>query len=161
MAILGTLFTAIPLTAAIDVDAFPFHPSSATHIAWSIGFFVLVLGLGIWARESMMATVLNRRGFVTIEALFVAQILLCTATWRLGISITATEVLMMFLWVVMSGMAALAVDRRLTPGFLAYLLAFALAVQVPERRYYIMAAANLMFSSMAVYHWWPKQTAEK
>jgi serine/threonine-protein kinase len=160
MAIMGTLFTAVPLTAALAPDLVAFSTSYATHIAWSLGFFVLVAGFGIWARESMMSTVLNRRAFVAIEALFVGQILLCAATWRLGISLTATEVLLMFVWVVMSGMAALTLDRRLTPGFVGYLIAFVIAVQAPERRYLIMAAANLAFTITAVYHWWPKRKAQ-
>jgi len=64
-----------------------------------------------------------------------------------------TEILIMFVWVMASGFYALAVDRRLAPGAVGYLAAFALAVWRPEWRYPIMAVANGLYSVQAMVHW--------
>jgi len=151
MAILGVFFTGVPLLVQIDPGGILFKTSYATHIAWSCGFMALVAGFAYWARETMMSTVLNRRSVVALQGLFVAQILLFATAWRLDISLLATEVLMMFLWVVVSGLAALAIDRRLAGGFVAYLAGFLIALPFPAQRFYIMSSANFVFTICVIY----------
>ena len=87
--------------------------------------------------------------------LFVCQASLWLATWRLDISVAHSELLMMFLWLVICGMTAIAIDRRLAPAAVSYLLALCFAVNYPEHRLYAMSAANFIFTIAAVWSWRP------
>jgi len=151
-AVLGSMFTLFPLFGALSDVALRTHGQK---VAWSLGFLVVILGLGWWARESMTATAINRRIFVSGVFLFVAQALLHLATWRMGLPIVQSDLLMMFLWFVVVAMIAITIDWRLTPAALGYAVAFAAAMRWPDRRLYVMSAANGIFTITALWHWRP------
>jgi serine/threonine-protein kinase len=153
MSVLGVLFVGVPLVQALTGR----EPTYGVWGAWSLGFSVLTTGFGIWARESLTATVLNRRSFMMVQWLFVTHLLLLATGWRLGLPIEATEILIMLMWVVFSGLAAITVDRRLAPGCVAFALAFALALGSPEYRKYLMSAANFVYAVVVVYQWLPRR----
>jgi hypothetical protein len=92
-----------------------------------------------------------------VQWLFVTHLLLLATGWRLGLPIEATEILIMLMWVVFSGLAAITVDRRLAPGCVAFALAFALALGSPEYRKYLMSAANFVYAVVVVYQWLPRR----
>ena len=161
--LLGTMFTVFPLIAALrpEIVAMRTHPHL---VLWSCGFLVIVLGLGYWARESMTKTVVNRRVFAAAVFLFVCQAAMAIGTWRLGVTVMQTEVLMMYLWIAISGMIAIGIDRRLAPSTLGYVAAASFASVYPELRFFAMSAANLVFTVNAVWYWRPESfrwTAEE
>jgi len=125
-------------------------------LLWTAGFLVFVLGLGYWARDSLSKTVVNRRAFASAVFLFVAQAAMVIGAWDLGLSVVQTEVLVMYLWIAISGMVAIGVDRRLAPSTLGYVLAALAASRWSEYRFYAMSAANLVFTINAVWHWKPE-----
>jgi hypothetical protein len=154
--ILGFLFTAFPLLAALE----PRLMVVRTHerwVLWSLGFIAVVLALSFWARDSLSKTVINRRVVIGTLFLFVCQIVLAVVAQRLDVPVLQTELLIMFLWFVIAGMAAIGIDHRLTPCALGYLIALLVAVWHPEHRLYAMAAANLGFTINAVWHWRPER----
>jgi serine/threonine-protein kinase len=149
------MFTGFPLLA----EARPSWIAMRDHghlVLWSCGFLVVIGALGWWARESMSKTVVNRRSFAAIVFLFVCQAAMVIGCWRLGIGVVETEVLMIYLWIAISGMTAIGVDRRLAPSTLGFVAAAAYASVWPEHRFYAMAAANAAFTLNAYWFWKPE-----
>ena len=70
--VLGTLFTTVPLIAALRPGTVALQ-THAEFVAWAAGLLVVILGLGFWARDSMTRTLVNRRIFATGVIVFVAQ----------------------------------------------------------------------------------------
>jgi len=153
--ILGVFFTAVPALLALRPGLAAMR-SHGVLLLWTAGFLVFVLGLGYWARDSLSKTVVNRRAFASAVFLFVAQAAMVIGAWDLGLSVVQTEVLVMYLWIAISGMVAIGVDRRLAPSTLGYVLAALAASRWPEYRFYAMSAANLVFTINAVWHWKPE-----
>jgi serine/threonine-protein kinase len=152
----GSMFTIFPLLAGLFPGVLRLR-GHAQHIGWSLGFLVLVVAFGFWARDTLSKTVLNRRSLASMIFLFTAQAALFIGAWRLDMPDVDAEIMMMFLWVALSGMFVIAVDRRLAPCALGYLAAFAFACVWPAQRFFAMAAGNFIFLVTSVYHWWPSR----
>jgi serine/threonine-protein kinase len=153
--VLGVMFTIFPLIAAVQPEWIAMRHHGHL-LGWSVGFLVVVTLLGLWARESMSKTVVNRRTWATAMFLFVGQAAMVLGTWRLGLTVVQTEVLMMYLWIAISGMVAIGIDRRLAPSTVGYVAAASFASYWPECRFYAMAVANALFTINAVYYWRPE-----
>jgi eukaryotic-like serine/threonine-protein kinase len=151
--ILGTLFTVFPLLSYVTGVELRTHRDLTL---WSIGFMVVVITLGAWARESMSKTVVNRRMLGTAMFLFVAQIVLAIGAWNLELSMAQTQIAQLFLWFVLSGMMAIAVDRGIAPTSIAMAAAFLVAARYPDHRLLAMSAGNLVFTINAVWRWFPE-----
>jgi len=151
---MGTIFTLAPLAGAYRPDLVGMR-HHVDWVAWSIGLFALLCGFGWWARESMRKTIINQRLFVTGLFLFVTQAALWLGAWNLGVPVAATQVIMIFSWFVTTGMVTIAIDRRMAPSTLAYLLGFMIASRHPAWSLYVMSAINLVFTLNAAWSWRP------
>jgi len=151
--VLGTVFTIAPLLGALTgghvID------THARAMVASASLLTLVGLVGLWARESMMKTLVNRRVFLTTMWTFVAQVALAGGAWHLGLPIPQVRVLMLFLWFAVAGMTTIAIDRRLAPAAVGYGAGFGLAVGWPEHTLYFMAAGNGLLTVTAVWYWRP------
>ncbi|MCA9676312.1 MAG: hypothetical protein KC464_14840, partial [Myxococcales bacterium] len=154
--VLGTLFTTVPLIAALRPGTVALQ-THAEFVAWAAGLLVVILGLGFWARDSMTRTLVNRRIFATGVIVFVAQMGFVLGAWRLGVALVQTQVLVMALWALSAMMVALAIDHRLTAAAIGYAAGFAAACLWPEHRFFAMSGGNLVFTINAVWHWRPAQ----
>jgi len=154
--LLGLLFTLLPLATAVTEGHLTLH-TYGEQVAWDGGFLVVVLLLGVWARESMTKTLINQRVFASILFLFVAQVALHTGFWMIGAPLVISQLGMMILWVAVAGMFAIAIDRRMWLAAAGYLAAFLLAARFPDRRWYAMAAANGVMTLNGVWVWKPKE----
>jgi serine/threonine-protein kinase len=158
--ILGAMFVAVPLLAA----AFPgssAHRGHGKSAAWSIAIVVVLAGFGVWARESLMKTLINRRILASAMFLFAIQAVMVLGTWWLGISEPQTETLMIFLWTVVVALIAITIDLRLVPSAVIYLIAFLVAARWVEYRLYVAAAGNLGFTVNAIVIWRPTPATTK
>ena len=149
---LGGLFTIAPLIGVASDLSLRTH---AQKIQWSVVFLAITLALGWWARESMMATAINRRIFVSGIFLFVAQTMLHLGTWKMGLPLVPTDQLMMFLWVVIVSMLCITVDWRLTPAAVGYALAFGAALRWPGARMFLISGGNAVFTLTVLWQWRP------
>jgi serine/threonine-protein kinase len=152
MLVLGACFTGFPLAAGLSGISLRTHQQQ---ILWSVGFLVVVLGLGYWARDSLSKTVINRRISATAGFLFVAQIVLQLGMAIMDLPIDLSQVMMLFLWLVIAVMMAIGVDRRLAPSAVGFLAAFLFAARYPEHRFFAMSACNFVFTVNAVVLWRP------
>ena len=154
VALLGAIFTLAPLAGGLDPDLVRAR-HHVHHVGWSAGLLVLLAALGVWARESIGKTAVNRRLFMTGLHLFLVQITLWIGAWYLALPVATTQVLMVLLWFAIGGMVAIAIDRRVAPSALAFLAAFVVSARHPDRALFIISAANLVFTINAVWAWWP------
>jgi eukaryotic-like serine/threonine-protein kinase len=153
--LLGVGFTVIPLANAVMGGGV----SPRSYRGWVVAsatFLVLVLAFGLWARDSMSRTVFNRRVFASTIAVFVFQLVLYAGASELGLSVVVASVVMILMWAVIAAMVAIAVDRRLWPMAVGYLIAFLCAARWPEQRFWAMAASNLILTINAVAIWKPR-----
>ena len=154
--ILGLFFVGAPLFGAIRPEVARMqHPIE--WVGWTSGLTVLHLVLGWWARESLSKTLVNQRLFLTVLLLFIAQIALWLGIWYLKIPATEGQVFMIFLWFVITGMVTIAIDVKIAPSVLVFLLGFMAAARWPQHARYVMAAINFAFVVNAVWAWKPEQ----
>jgi len=151
--LMGALFTIAPILA--EHASWASMDSHRTMVAWSIGFWIAVLGFGLWARQSMMRTLFNRRVWNTTQLVFLAQIVLHLGAWQLGIDPVTTNIIMVFQWFVMASMSSLAIDWRLFPTAVGFAGAFLVSARWPDARHTAMAVSNFVLTVNAVWIWRP------
>jgi eukaryotic-like serine/threonine-protein kinase len=141
--LLACVWIVLPL-ASQYVDHWIARLSYRTMLLWSAIFFVVLVTLMVWGRESLTKTAVNRRMMGSLVFVFVALFILHGAGWRLGIEPAALLALYLFLWFSIAGVVALTVDIYLAPVALGYLAAFIVAVLRPDLILFAMAGGNLV-----------------
>ena len=151
--VMGVIFTVTPLILASNPAMLP--SSHRDLVLWSVGLLGLMVSLGVWARESLRKTLINRRVFAAGVFLFVSQAVLMLAASTMGLTILQAEQLMLFLWFALAGMAAIGIDRRLFPMAISYGAGFGVVVANPTWWLYVMCATNFVFLVNTTWQWRP------
>ncbi len=150
----GVVWTIAPWLAHAleEADVGSAHPHLGG-IAFTFLLVALALCLGVWARESISRTLINRRLAATLTITLTAQIALFAGTWALGISFAQTQPLLMLLYAFSAGAASIAVDSRLWPSSLSFLVGFALSTWLPDWVHAFESAGNLLLTINFVMIW--------
>ncbi len=153
--IVGGLWTFLPLGAQAYYAQTGAEPTPWAPIGVSAFFIVLLTGLGIWARESMMGTAINRRlglaAFLAIGLQLVARVL----SFKTGESTMQSLHDQFLLWSAIVTMLASAVDWRLLVAAGGYLAAYvALPFVGMQHAFYVMSGANGVLLLNAMLLWW-------
>jgi eukaryotic-like serine/threonine-protein kinase len=141
--IMACVWIVLPLAGqyvGLSIERLSYRPM----LLGTAGFFVVVLALMVWARESMTRTAVNRRTMASVVFVLVAQLILHGAGWRLGIEPVALLTLNIFLWFSAAGFLAITVDIHLAPVALGYLAALVMAVLRPDLILFAIAGGNLV-----------------
>jgi eukaryotic-like serine/threonine-protein kinase len=149
---LGVLWTLSPLLAGLsfpDAVNGPLQLKAAT-----VGYLVIVLGLGLWARESLSRTLINRRIYATVLFFLVAQFALVAMSESMNLEAATIRALSIFLWSAVAGMMAIYLNAAFAAVALGYLAAFVAVVRWPEHYFLITAAANLNLTVFVVFLFW-------
>ncbi len=155
--VLGALWTLAPLTLTqvVDLHSDQYWPGV---IAPGL-YLVLLTGMGVWARDSMMRTAINRRVMATIAVALVGQIVMTLGGAALTVSVHHIQVMTIFLWAVVASMAAIAIDRRLFPSAMGYLATFGGAAVLAHNTFEVlwaMSAGHLVTTINVLSIWRPK-----
>ncbi|MBL4686430.1 MAG: serine/threonine protein kinase [Nannocystaceae bacterium] len=150
---LGAIWTVFPLLGYLMVRPVP--PWTTT--AATSGFLLLTCGLGLWARESLTKTAINRGVFGSVVALLVVELLVCGVSWRMGLPPPLQHVLHVALWLTTCTIVAVTVDRRLVVAAVGYGAALVATALYPSTTFAAMALANLLLTVTAVLAWRPRQ----
>ena len=161
-AILGTAFTAAPLIAE-------WLPSIAgftlrNHMLFSGLACAAVLLLVWWARDTMMATLLNRRVAAVAIFMFAAETLLVGGFAVAGSDAYHAQLAVQFMWGTCATWLAIIVDVRLFPSALAFYGGFMISARFPAAQLYTAAVANCAFMVNLILRWRPstwRQTTEE
>ena len=113
-------------------------------------------GLTLWARESMLATKVNRSAVLTIVGMLLAQLLLCYSAWRHGVSPSDAFALVSVIWAMAAGMFAATVERRTWPAALVYAATAVACTFWEEARLSAMWVANMVLLINVLVIWNPK-----
>ena len=149
--LLGISFTVLPIVnGQLGVMKTPLQ-----HALWSYGVLGLLALVAFWARQTLTATVVNRRLTAMVLVLFFLQGTLSLGEGWLGMSSQEIEVTYLGLWMATSAMIAIAIDPWLAPASLIYTACFLVACRAPEIRSYLMAGSNFSFAVIALVRWRP------
>jgi len=157
--VLGILWIASPLLRQYQ-KAPLLHSHEAT-VAFDVVQIVLVVGLGVWARDSMSKTAINRRIFATLLYMFVAQTVLGVAMWLSGADQALTHWLHMFLWAVTVANLAINIDRGLWPSAVVTAIVFVATARMPPWMHLSIAFANAFVIANILKIWFPKQWRDR
>jgi serine/threonine-protein kinase len=151
--LLGATFTIFPIGVA-QVAWFRRAPHWA-HAAWA-ALFVGVVGAGRWwARESMGATLINRRIAATGMFLFVVQLVIAVGGWLAGTDVYELWRWNLVLYLAIIGMATITIDLALWPACVGFVAAFLASSHDPSRMLYFTSAANAVFTIVVAWRWRP------
>lgn len=128
--------------------------SNERQVAWAALMCGVVALIGLWWRRRP-TTALDHRVFAIGAFLFFTQGLLALGAWSLGLPALQVRVLML-LWGVIIGVTAIALDRWLLLGALAYLAGFLITTREPEASHYLTSATNLAFALNVLWRWRPR-----
>ena len=106
----------------------------------------LLMGVGYWARESLMATPLNQRFGLSIMALLVLQPGLIYIGERNGLDVDVVLTLLFAYWTSLSTMAAISLHPQLALMAVGYAITTALSSHFPEHNLRLVAFGNFVFT---------------
>ena len=151
-AIMGMVWSFSPMINALFYQGTP--DETNIHYLQGTGILaLLVLPLFIWARGSMMKTVINRRLSGIVIFMLLGEALFSLLIMQLGLTALQGVQLHFFFWFTVAAMASITVEWRLLPTAAAYLLCVLLVLLLPEARYYLMCLSNLCLTLNAVIVW--------
>ncbi|MGZ3476453.1 MAG: serine/threonine-protein kinase [Polyangiales bacterium] len=154
MGIFGIFWVGLPLLQYHTSDR---HLTShAFSIAVDVGLALLAIGLGYWARESMLKTAVNRRLSASLLLAFVAQIIVEVGFWAAGQSATTAHWVHIAIWFAILGSVVINLERGLWPSLVAIAIVFVAAGFFPAAIYLGMSVANAVLVINAVAVWLPR-----
>lgn len=95
------------------------------------------------ARDTLRRTAFNRRVSGVVLFAFVAQVVWVSGAWPMGLAPEPTTVVFVFLWFVVTALAAIVLEHRMAPAALGYLAAFLVAARWPEWKWCAMSVSQL------------------
>ena len=149
--VLGIVFSVLPAGEYI----FDWEVTPTKEVELSLLFLGGAFALGLYARQTMMATLFNRRLFATLVFLFVVQVVVAVGGGLYGLDGVGIEIIHMGLWVSIVGMMTIMVDPWLAPSCISYVIGFLLAAKYPAQHALFMSATNILFSINAIWRWRP------
>jgi eukaryotic-like serine/threonine-protein kinase len=117
--------------------------------------------LGLWGRESLTKTLINRRLIAGVTMVFVAQLALQLGARLAGIAPETTLTLHFFSWFVVTSMLAVGVDARLSPTAAGYLISFFVVARWPWLRFIMMSVSNGVLLINTVIAWGSLEEAKE
>lgn len=145
---LGLILTGIWVLAPLAMWSRPFDlpgiDGYAGAIAGTLALMGVGLGLAIWARESLSKTALNRQLSMTVRISLIAQLALLIGSYLAGIAFDHAHTILVLTWGIGVALTANAIERRLYPSAIAYLIGFLVLATHPEWRYPVTSSCNLI-----------------
>ena len=140
-AVLGTLWVIFPLAPSWIGRR---EMMSATNVALvALFFLVVVSGLTLWARDSMLGTRLNRSIVGMLFALLVMQLVFAIGFGAfLELDPPQLAVGLIFFHATLAACAVIAIDFWLVPTTIGFIAAFFVAANDPDHANACMSAAN-------------------
>ncbi|TNE84682.1 MAG: hypothetical protein EP330_28850 [Deltaproteobacteria bacterium] len=122
------------------------EPGREVMYGGSLALLLVTIGVlvGLWQRSAPSPLTRQLSGWVVLTPLLQAGLSAGLDLW--GVPVRAILASHFFLWATMVGTSALAVDRRLAPAAVGYLVAFMVSAWVPDGRNLLMAVPNAMLA---------------
>jgi hypothetical protein len=151
LGVLGVLWVAYPIVIwAVDSQ-----PAISDRFVAAGIFLAVAAGLGLYGRESMSSTLVNRRLFALVIAMLSAELVLGAVTAVHGVPLQTHSALLFFLWTLCAVFAALLVEVRLWPTAVAQGIGLVAVCSHPPAVVLSMVLANIVFVINISIIWWP------
>ncbi|MCB9699758.1 MAG: serine/threonine protein kinase [Alphaproteobacteria bacterium] len=143
-------------TVGLPLEVLTGHwPPTWTEIALSsVGLFVLGLGLGFWARDSLSRSIVNRQTRYIIALAPFLYGLSGLAAWKLGLPPDRAPILASFAYASMCGIQLRFGEMALLPPTLAFLAVFLGGIWWPATVPWALSLANLVFAVTLLRRGW-------
>jgi eukaryotic-like serine/threonine-protein kinase len=138
---LGALWMVMPQVVSYASRRRTFAPREM--YVGSVAILLACVCVGVWGRESLSKTILNRRVLGAVLLMFAAQLTIQIGGHLLQIPLATLWVLHLYSWFVSAAAFAVLVEFRFAPTALAFLVAFIVAAARPEQCFNAMSAGNL------------------
>ncbi len=148
----GVLWTIIPWLGFFVERGDP-APSQRLPLLSSTIMLVLAIAVSRRAREALARTALNRSLVRSVGVVLAAQVVLYAVTLYLGVSYEHTRVLVLCLYAACSALTAAAVEQRLWPAAVGYLVTVAIASVWPAIAWPVESVANLLLTINVLVIW--------
>ncbi|HET9992206.1 MAG TPA: serine/threonine-protein kinase [Kofleriaceae bacterium] len=150
---LGVVFTATPLVLALLPGVFTY--TYRTHALFSAIAAIVVAAIVWWARDSLTATMVNRRVAAAAIFMLAGEAVLALGLGEVGASVVMVQLATQFVWATAAAWLALTLDPWFAPSSLLYLVAFVIAARWPASQLFVTAAGNLAFAINLIVRWRP------
>lgn len=159
-AILGVFWVSVPLLRMFDGSRR--YETHAMTVFIDVAMLLFVLGLGVWARESMLKTAVNRRLFASLALMFVVQCVLGIGLALDGhIAPSASHWLHVLIWCATMISIAINLERAFAIPAVAAALLFVVAAARPSLLYPGMSLVNVIVVVTAVTLWLPRDVRDR
>jgi hypothetical protein len=121
-------------------------------------FYLAMGGLSfLWARQTLMRTLLNRRVGRTVVAFLLVQTMLGAGGWLLGLPWQVVHVLFLSLWALTYALVAVWGEVWFVVPAVTCVVTFLVACAYPRAVYALMTFDNLVFTCIIVKVWTPRK----
>lgn len=155
-ALLGLVFIVFPLVMQYVPAIRAMTGDPRKQVAFALVMAVAVTLARWWARESMNATLVNRRLMGGLQFVFVMQVLIAIGGWRMGLTADQVIVADLLLYATTTGMFAITVEPWLWIATAGYAFGFLVATGIPDQALLVLTVANATFTVNALWRWWPQ-----
>jgi serine/threonine-protein kinase len=156
MTIVGALWTGLPVALHFVLRSKHLSPDPVYAGLTAGGSLLVFLGLGYWARESLMKTALNRRMFALTVFTLLAQGVLTSALSMANVNGPASVALNFFLWFTVVSAASITIERRLWPSALGYAAGLFASLAYPNVLLLVMSACHGALTLNGITVWGPQ-----
>jgi len=157
--VLGAAWVASPLLRHRREGTL-FHSHEGTIVA-DLLQILLMIGFGIWARESMTKTAINRRLGGTVLMMAVAQLLLGVGMWMAGLENLTTHWLHVLVWFIVTAAVAISIEPGVWPSAILLAVLFLATARHREWVHLGTAIVNALIVVNLLKVWSPKQWKER
>lgn len=152
-AMMGALWVVVP--AASELRGVP--PTYGEMLLFLAVMLALLGGFGLWARDSLSKTLINRRASRTLLFVLFAQLVIDLAGASAGVPVPVTMALFPVLWSAALGTMSLWFEPRLWPSAIAGLCLAAFAMHYPTHVSGGIAVFDLAFVVNVAWAWLPRE----
>ncbi len=121
--------------------------------AASGGVVTVAVAIGIWGRESLTKTLVNRRIIALAMFVFATQLMLQLSGRLLGMSYAMLWVLHIYCWFIAVAVLTIFIDRRFWPSGTMFFAMFLLCMLMPQHVWHFMSVSNLVLLVNFVVAW--------
>ncbi|HEY4239722.1 MAG TPA: serine/threonine-protein kinase [Kofleriaceae bacterium] len=155
----GVGFTLTPLVAQWVPSL---QPGTPVKLALFSGIvFVLILLAGIWARDSMRRTAVNRASLYGLMAVFLVQTMFALGAQLAGLTVLQAECLMPLGWTAIAAMGTITIDPAFGVAAAGFAGTFLASCADPHHVFYYLAGGNVIFTVNGAWRWWPAVIAQR
>ncbi|MCC6645865.1 MAG: serine/threonine protein kinase [Polyangiaceae bacterium] len=130
-------------------------PTHLSSFVMTLAMAGVVVVVGVWARQTLSQTLVNRRGYATLLVTILVQLVFLAGAGPLGLSVHTARTMYLLLWGIALAYSTVHVDNRLWPAMLVPFASFFAAIRFPGALYSLMALGNLVFTVNVLAVWIP------